>query len=266
MLVLVLVHGLSFPGGRAGQAARSGPRARWRRVGASAHLHSPGLQAAGRPGTGLPSPSSSTTRSARLSADLRLRSQPTPRGRHGAASRGRRARRDRSHDVAEPAVTSTCNRPEAAILAGPSLSTDPQGALVSPPAPPFSTTTSTASPQVSVGPIPPLGVEGPKGRRAVPCQCRDPADLWLRQGAPGLREGDSRHDPFKSSVNVSSGASRRRSWRSRHPSLQIWDGVLALPLIGTFDVVRSAIVTESLLQRVVDMAASVVDLVNKSNG
>lgn len=44
------------------------------------------------------------------------------------------------------------------------------------------------------------------------------------------------------------------------PVLQIWDGVLALPLIGAFDAVRSAKVTESLLQRVVDMAASVVIL------
>jgi hypothetical protein len=53
-------------------------------------------------------------------------------------------------------VTSTWSWPRATILAGPFLSTDPQGALVSPPAPPFSTATSTASPQVSLGPIPPL--------------------------------------------------------------------------------------------------------------
>jgi hypothetical protein len=48
-----------------------------RRVSVSAHLHNPSFQAAGGPGTGLPSPSSSTSRSARLSADLWLRPQPT---------------------------------------------------------------------------------------------------------------------------------------------------------------------------------------------
>jgi rsbT co-antagonist protein RsbR len=41
------------------------------------------------------------------------------------------------------------------------------------------------------------------------------------------------------------------------PVVELWDGVLALPLIGTLDSVRTQVVMESLLQNIVDTKASV---------
>jgi rsbT co-antagonist protein RsbR len=41
------------------------------------------------------------------------------------------------------------------------------------------------------------------------------------------------------------------------PVVQLWDGVLALPLIGTLDSARTQVVMESLLQRIVDTGASI---------
>src|SRR5262249_57613482 len=41
------------------------------------------------------------------------------------------------------------------------------------------------------------------------------------------------------------------------PVVQLWDGILALPLIGTLDSARTQVVMESLLQRIVDTAASI---------
>jgi rsbT co-antagonist protein RsbR len=41
------------------------------------------------------------------------------------------------------------------------------------------------------------------------------------------------------------------------PVVTLWDGVLALPLIGTLDSVRTQVVMESLLQRIVDSGASI---------
>jgi rsbT co-antagonist protein RsbR len=37
----------------------------------------------------------------------------------------------------------------------------------------------------------------------------------------------------------------------------LWDGVLALPLIGTLDSARTQVVMENLLQRIVDSGASI---------
>jgi rsbT co-antagonist protein RsbR len=39
------------------------------------------------------------------------------------------------------------------------------------------------------------------------------------------------------------------------PVVTLWDGVLALPLIGTLDSARTQVVMESLLQRIVDSGA-----------
>ena len=36
------------------------------------------------------------------------------------------------------------------------------------------------------------------------------------------------------------------------PVVKLWDGVLALPLIGTLDSARTQVVMESLLQRIVE--------------
>jgi rsbT co-antagonist protein RsbR len=41
------------------------------------------------------------------------------------------------------------------------------------------------------------------------------------------------------------------------PVVQLWDGVLALPLIGTLDSARTQVVMESLLQQIVDTGASI---------
>jgi rsbT co-antagonist protein RsbR len=41
------------------------------------------------------------------------------------------------------------------------------------------------------------------------------------------------------------------------PVVTLWDGVLALPLIGTLDSARTQVVMESLLQRIVDTGAGI---------
>lgn len=41
------------------------------------------------------------------------------------------------------------------------------------------------------------------------------------------------------------------------PVVQLWDGILALPLIGTLDSARTQVVMESLLQRIVDTGAEI---------
>jgi rsbT co-antagonist protein RsbR len=41
------------------------------------------------------------------------------------------------------------------------------------------------------------------------------------------------------------------------PVVQLWDGILALPLIGTLDSARTQIVMENLLQRIVDTSARI---------
>jgi rsbT co-antagonist protein RsbR len=41
------------------------------------------------------------------------------------------------------------------------------------------------------------------------------------------------------------------------PVVELWDGVLALPLIGTLDSARTQVVMESLLQRIVDTGAGI---------
>jgi rsbT co-antagonist protein RsbR len=41
------------------------------------------------------------------------------------------------------------------------------------------------------------------------------------------------------------------------PVVQLWDGVLALPLIGTLDSARTQVVMENLLQRIVDTGAGI---------
>lgn len=41
------------------------------------------------------------------------------------------------------------------------------------------------------------------------------------------------------------------------PVVELWEGVLALPLIGTLDSARTQVVMESLLQRIVDTGASI---------
>jgi rsbT co-antagonist protein RsbR len=44
--------------------------------------------------------------------------------------------------------------------------------------------------------------------------------------------------------------------RRSTPVVRLWDGVLALPLIGTLDSARTQVVMESLLQRIVESGAA----------
>jgi len=41
------------------------------------------------------------------------------------------------------------------------------------------------------------------------------------------------------------------------PVVELWDGILALPLIGTLDSARTQVVMESLLQRIVETGSSI---------
>ena len=41
------------------------------------------------------------------------------------------------------------------------------------------------------------------------------------------------------------------------PVVELWDGILALPLIGTLDSARTQVVMESLLQRIVETGAEI---------
>lgn len=44
------------------------------------------------------------------------------------------------------------------------------------------------------------------------------------------------------------------------PVIQLWDGILALPIIGTLDSARTQVVMESLLQKIVDTGSSIAIL------
>ena len=44
------------------------------------------------------------------------------------------------------------------------------------------------------------------------------------------------------------------------PVIEVWEGILALPLIGTVDTRRAQQMTEKLLQRIVDTSSSIVIL------
>lgn len=44
------------------------------------------------------------------------------------------------------------------------------------------------------------------------------------------------------------------------PVIQVWEGILALPIIGTLDSARTQVVMESLLQRIVDTGSSIAIL------
>jgi rsbT co-antagonist protein RsbR len=44
------------------------------------------------------------------------------------------------------------------------------------------------------------------------------------------------------------------------PVIQVWDGILALPIVGTLDTARTQEMNEALLQKVVDTGAEIVIL------
>ena len=44
------------------------------------------------------------------------------------------------------------------------------------------------------------------------------------------------------------------------PVIEIWDGILALPIIGTVDTARAQSMTEAMLQRIVDTKSEIVIL------
>jgi rsbT co-antagonist protein RsbR len=53
---------------------------------------------------------------------------------------------------------------------------------------------------------------------------------------------------------------RRTIQELQTPVVQVWDGILALPIVGALDTVRSQEMTETLLQRIVDTGSEIVIL------
>jgi rsbT co-antagonist protein RsbR len=53
---------------------------------------------------------------------------------------------------------------------------------------------------------------------------------------------------------------RRALLELETPVIQVWDGILALPIVGSLDTARSQEMTEALLQRIVDTASDIVIL------
>jgi anti-anti-sigma regulatory factor len=53
---------------------------------------------------------------------------------------------------------------------------------------------------------------------------------------------------------------RRAILELQTPVIQVWDGILALPIVGALDTARSQEMTEALLQRIVDTGSDVVIL------
>jgi rsbT co-antagonist protein RsbR len=54
---------------------------------------------------------------------------------------------------------------------------------------------------------------------------------------------------------------QRRALRElQTPVIQVWEGILALPIVGSLDTARSQEMTEALLQRIVETASDVVIL------
>jgi rsbT co-antagonist protein RsbR len=45
--------------------------------------------------------------------------------------------------------------------------------------------------------------------------------------------------------------------REREPVVQLWDDILAVPLVGTLDSARAQIVMETLLQKILDTGAAI---------
>ena len=79
-------------------------------------------------------------------------------------------------------------------------------------------------------------------------------DVTARAGsARALHHRMLRSGPAKRS----SAASSRNCSSCRRRSCKLWDGILALPLIGTLDSARTQIVMENLLQRIVDTGAEI---------
>src|SRR5215217_4722501 len=54
---------------------------------------------------------------------------------------------------------------------------------------------------------------------------------------------------------------QRRAIRElQTPVIQVWEGILALPIVGSLDTARSQEMTETLLQRIVETGSDVVIL------
>jgi rsbT co-antagonist protein RsbR len=53
---------------------------------------------------------------------------------------------------------------------------------------------------------------------------------------------------------------RRTITELQTPVVQVWDGILALPIIGSLDTARSQEMTETLLQRIVETGSEIVIL------
>jgi rsbT co-antagonist protein RsbR len=53
---------------------------------------------------------------------------------------------------------------------------------------------------------------------------------------------------------------RRTIEELQTPVIQVWDGILALPVIGSVDTARAQVMTESLLEKIVETSSEIVIL------
>ena len=62
-------------------------------------------------------------------------------------------------------------------------------------------------------------------------------------------------------TNTETIADQRRTIRElQTPVIQVWDGILALPIVGTLDTMRAQEMNEALLQRIVETGSEIVIL------
>lgn len=77
-------------------------------------------------------------------------------------------------------------------------------------------------------------------------------------GVQGDRDGRQRN---RADLQTEMISEQRRAIRElQTPVIQVWEGILALPIVGTLDTARSLEMTETLLQRIVETASDVVIL------
>jgi rsbT co-antagonist protein RsbR len=85
------------------------------------------------------------------------------------------------------------------------------------------------------------------------------AEMWL---ATEILDGLGLHttDVFQRSREEVIGRQQTEMMELSTPVVKLWDGILALPLIGTLDSARTPVIMENLLQKIVDTEASVAIL------
>ena len=64
--------------------------------------------------------------------------------------------------------------------------------------------------------------------------------------------------PTKTDSQVAIDEQRRTITELQTPVIQVWEGILALPIVGSLDTMRAQEMNEALLQRIVDTGAEIV--------